>query len=285
VGSVCVSGDARDASAEPQDAGAPDGSPEDAGRDGGRDDAGPVIVTDAGASDGGEDDAGAVLRDAGRDGGPDGGRDSGPPVDPCETIDLVDFCSAFELPLEEEWRDVVEAGGRVSRDVAPSPLGQSLRVVVEDNDEAYVVARPFGSGRFFLRLRVLLEASTDVDELRILELASTASGAALQLELSRAGRDLRIEPRFSTMSSPRIEGAMSIGRWACIELEVQPSTFAGELALWVDEVEAGRATGIDTALGVFGGYEELRVGVIDTNRDVELWVDDVAVARARIGCD
>ncbi|WP_157068564.1 hypothetical protein [Sandaracinus amylolyticus] len=255
------------------DAGAPDAGVLDAGHDGG--------AIDAGTDDAGTDDAGPI------DGGPS---DAGPPDTVCDELEDVIFCHGFETSDRMSWTgtrldgagsamtivsDDANLGARSARGVTTEPGGQA----------AYVFQfAPVDSGELWFRGHYIVEGG-DLSAIALLYLDGVA-GEGTALQVQSGGRAVIAfqtpeDDEYLAIPGPTIP----LDDWVCIEARIVVDDDAGGVEIWADGTRIGAHTGYDTRPS--GGIDEMQVGNARSGSSqdaITVRVDDVALARTRLGC-
>lgn len=243
---------------------------------------------------------------------PDGAGDarSGVLTDFCsagvaETADgaVPSLCAGSKMPLCEGFDqsglsalwEPVTSNGRVSVDgfscrgagaLKAQGLGTddpSAEVQAEDSEESLLPVNP----ELFVRTFVYLPAPIPTRVFRLLGLLENGgayngtslwvSGGFLELDLADGQNYVQKAP-------------LPADRWLCLELRFRPDATRGEVQVWVDETEVQelRLTG-DTALPDGADYGRLSVGLFvpggGPTAAYTVWIDELALDRARIHCD
>lgn len=267
----------------------------DAGvRDGGSPDGG----MDGGVRDGGMDGGGM---DGGRDAGaPDAGFDAGPPSTLCPIPGAI-FCDGFE-----QWDPAADAG---RSDAGPRTWvrrvrdGGAVTVVTEVNDggDVYLGAKsakmttptdvaqaaavygfdsPITTGDLWVRAFVYVPSTFELTGFTLLYLAPGTNGEGVAVQVAPTALMMLFE---APGQSEPADSALPLDQWACIELHIVVAD-SGSAELYLE----GTSTGwwpTDTL--PTNGIQGVLIGMenpLDGQGPAEVFIDEVAISRSRLGC-
>jgi hypothetical protein len=280
--------------------GGADASESDAGLDAGTDampsDAGlDAAVMDSGADAG--SDAGTIeVPDAGSDAGamnPDAGAaDSGPPtVYPgCPEQAGVLFCDGFEDPGFSRWGYPVSHNGALERTTARKRTGMASLLATTNGPSALSEARRAAvvldhqmSGDAWLRFYNYVPSSVTVNQ-------HFSVGIISETAMPYDGFELRILPSGVDINSSSgvFPGVRSFprDRWVCVELHVLIDPAKGRFEAFLDGLPAVQSSEVKTLPADGMSVAEIGIHYAGANQGpVQVYVDDVAIARFRVGCD
>jgi hypothetical protein len=239
------------------------------------------------ATDAGVPDAG--VRDAGADAGVDAGQDE------CagEHAGAL-VCSGFEAPeLLDEWDETsLMESGALERTTARAHRGQAaLRASSASMMSVAVVSKrvgPVRSGELYVRLYLYVADGLPTRTMNIMfvgDFPMPDPFVGIDFNLATGG-ELQV---FSPQGNPvRQTGSLTVprDRWFCLRARIAVSDDAGFVQLFVDDVLALDATGIDTLPDA--GIRELRAGIDWSSEQddfFELYLDDIVLATSPVACD
>jgi hypothetical protein len=244
--------------------------------------------TDAGASDAGPTDA--AQRDADPPDDEDAGATDAGTFRDCPEHPGVILCDGFEDGSFSRWSYPVVTNGTLGRSTARSHTGAaSLRattgVAAAGNEARYAasVLANQKSGHIWMRYYYFVPSTVTVT-------SHFSAGVMSEIMEPYAGFAMLVRPSrvdLTTMDGP-FQGTMTFprDRWVCVELHVQIDPQVGLFEGYLDGVLAVSSTPTNTLPG--DGFMNAEVGIhyAEANQGpVEVYVDDVMIARTRVPCD
>lgn len=243
---------------------------------------------DAGPIDAGSPDAGPIDAQVGDAGTGDAGTgDAGTPPCPAGSI----FCDGYEDPALGAWAYSVERGGTAERTTERRRSGEaSLRCTADGpmtKEARYSTTAPgaMRTGELWVRAHYFVPTTvTLVSGMSVVSLSEREppyQGAHVFLDADSV--DL-----VDAIGSARVAGDRPFprDRWVCLELHALLDETAGALEVYVDGALVAQRSGIDTV--PTRGVEIAEIGIHYASVEqlgLELYVDDVAIAPTRTGCD
>jgi hypothetical protein len=199
------------------------------------------------------------------------------------------LCSGFEADEGPYWSLEANDGQVEILDGEAHGGVSALRAEVTSGGgsaTAYRSFTPVGSGDLWVRMHVRVPTPGALRAINLLALEHEGSDVfGVDVNATSNGRfEVFLTEAGTFAPDPEVRAPVDV--WACLELHVVPSNTDGTVELFVDEQLAVSATGIDSFPD--GAYDRLRVGLDWTDRAqgrVYVFVDDVVVALARVGCD
>lgn len=257
--------------------------------DGGMDGA---IVTDGGDADVDPPDADVEIDAGGSDAGPppDGGIDAGADPTGCDDEHAAAIiCDGFEeLPSFARWTQARHAATTTASPVFRGSAAFAAPIS-SDSILAYLYLRAptaIGSGELFARTYLFLPASSPAERMTIVHLEQSGSPYDYaELRLTDGGLTLAVKSDDVVTIAPELP--MPRDRWVCLELRVAVASSGGTAEVFVDGVSARSLDGLDTLPAP--GYSTFYVGIswigMEQTRPSVLYMDEVVVDTARVGCD
>ena len=133
------------------------------------------------------------------------------------------------------------------------------------------------------RMFVYLPSGTaSGDFFALFGLTSTRSGDNASIAYDPVGHRLVYDRSFAT-DTPGFDYTLPLDRWVCLETTLGLDANQGSLTILADGVAVAHATGLATTTAGFV-VDTLSVGVVSANASADVYVDEVAVATAPIGC-
>ncbi len=228
--------------------------------------------------------------DGGSDSGADAGRDASAPdatILPATCPVDAFFCDGYDDGTFAAWSFPVTVGGSVSSATTPVHSGaRSLRCVSDGGSavEARYGAFAYGgqtSGDLWARAYFYLPAVLPdfVSLISISDSAPPFTGAAMVVTTGLLGvtSGISADRAFDTVPIPR-------ERWVCVEFHITADPLNGVLEAYRDGALVARVAGFNTVPD--SGYEVAEIGIhyVVSGPAFELYVDDVALSRVRVGC-
>jgi hypothetical protein len=242
-------------------------------------------------ADGPRDAPGDSIADA-SDGSPEEAGETGPPSLCAQEAYL--FCDGFEQSILTNWAAISTTGGQAGLDSTHVYRGRralhaNTYAILEagTSESAYVMkygATPWPT-HFFTRMFVYMPSPPPTFTFNILDLQQNGG--------SYTGLELRVKPSellgmvtFLTPADQQWQSSdASVGfdQWMCFELEVD--TAAETEHVYVNDVEVTDLAQGNLALGQLGNVI-VGLGFAQANPQpsYDVWIDEVAVDSARIGC-
>jgi hypothetical protein len=226
----------------------------------------------------GDDGPTAPTPDASFEGGSvlDGGTNDAPSALPkrCADAGLL-FCDDFEQGLGK-WTKEATDGGLVEIVAAPKRSGNALHARVEASTTAIdaILRQTISVTNFHVRFWAYLDAP-----LPATSIYPVVSLTKIQIEL-RETNTLLVNQFADPKFFGRAPDAVPIDKWFCVEWKV----FSLETTLRVD----GTAQIQWTDGGVNSSTTRVDLGLSRTNANTaaaQIWIDDIAIGNAEIGCD
>jgi hypothetical protein len=241
--------------------------------------------------------------DAGSDAGSDAGGDAGAAdsgvvaSQKCLERPGAVFCDSFEAPDPDFmlWSFESLTNGTVARSMTRARTGQwSLRSATTQGagTQARLATLELNkqmSGDAWMRFYNWVPASVDIQQHFSIGIISEAdipwNGFEVRI-LKGDIVDLNTSSALVVVDGVTPKVTYTRDAWVCVEMHVFIDAIAGFYEAYLDSTLAVRSPMTDTTTA--SGYSAAEVGVHYAPTDqgpVELFVDDVVVARSRIGCD
>jgi hypothetical protein len=228
---------------------------------------------------------------AGGDGG--GGADGGGLVSRCPGLG-VQLCDGFEgATLDPRW-NMVTHSGTVSIDDAFAARGahslavEALAGASGDVQAEITESETFPSTDIYMRALVYLPGTTPATAIRLMTAYQSASpflGVSLYATPTSGGFAPRVYDGVTDTTVDTTMPGFATDRWVCLEWEVVQGN-PGRVRVWVDDVEVSdlALTPNTASTPPFG---VISFGLLHPAGAAphKLWIDEVAVDRARITCD
>jgi len=245
--------------------------------------------------------------------GPAPGGDSAPPVDlPAVDLPAIDnagpsdegapdlgpascppprlLCDGFEQPLPGAWS--LEGNGSVTRiDATQGPVrsgGYAAKLAVPAGGGEKAAAMLFyppallTSGQVAIRAYLYVASSVSASNLSLMEVAC-GDPVVDKISLDAQYGKLALVNLLDGNGYLQASAEIPTGRWVCTELLVTIDGSDGSVAGRVDGVERARVSGVKTTCG---GFDQATIQIwTDSQPGVELYVDDVVISTAPIGCE
>lgn len=202
------------------------------------------------------------------------------------------FCAGFEAQdVAEGWSSTsIILDAAIERTTGRVHSGQgALRAESRGPDSAAVVARalaPLRSGSLYVRAYLYLAAAVPTETMNIFFIGADPADPFIGIDFNLEDGAFQM---FSPQSEPsRVTGSLAIARdrWVCVRVEVAIADSGGAVRVHADDAPALEVTGIDTLST--DGIRLFRAGIdwsSEQDAFFEIFMDDIALATAPIGCD
>ncbi len=236
-----------------------------------------------------------ATADAGEDAPDDAAGDAGEAGPPslCASVPYL-FCDGFEQSLLTHWAAISSSGAQISIDSTHVYRGRyamhaNSYAVAEAGTSEWAYVMKYGTTpwptHFFTRLFVYMPSPAPTFTFNFLDLQENG-GTYDAIEMRVHSNDLLAMLTYSTAANQAWESAdasFAFDQWTCFEVEVD--TVAETNRVFVNDVEVADLAHSNLALGQLGN---LTVGLGFAGPPVQgsydLWIDEVALNSARIGC-
>lgn len=235
--------------------------------------------SDAGAGDGGDADAGD-------------GVDAGPVLDETSCDDFhagAILCDGFEgSPDFARWTEVRGAAA-ITADLAYRGARSLYAHSTASGVYAYLYSDALPSvtsGEIYARAYLYVPSASALPALTLLHVEEDANpwdDAEVRIQEDTFG----LETRAVGVTSRRAGPVVPREAWTCVELRVLVSDVGGEVELFVDGASVGVIPEVDTRPASPYGTFYVGITVRDTGTagTIDLYLDEIVLARTRVGCD